>query len=60
MLLLCYLCKDPWHDLLVYLSLNFIPLTVFYLLFLYFSSEVDFCPNDMLHHVQPAGGVGLP
>ena len=33
---MCYLCKSTWRDLSLYLSVKFIPLTVFYLLILVF------------------------
>ena len=32
----CYSCKDTWYNVLLYLSLSFIPPTVFYLLILVF------------------------
>ena len=41
---ICYLCKDSWYDLLVYLSFNFIPLTVFYLFILVFQVRLTSAP----------------
>ena len=41
---MCYLCKDSWHDLLVYLSLNFILLTLFYMLILVFQVMLTSAP----------------
>ena len=32
----CFFCEDTWYKILLYLSLNFIPLTAFYLLILIF------------------------
>ena len=56
----CYSCKDTLYNVLLYLSLSFIPPTVFYLLILVFhASQADLCPSDMLHHVQSANGVGI-
>ena len=42
----CYLCKDSWipKDLLLYLSLTFIPLTLFYLLILVFQIRLTSAP----------------
>ena len=42
----CYLCKDSWilKNLLLYLSLNFIPLTLFYLLILVFQIRLTSAP----------------
>ena len=42
----CYLCKDSWitKDLLLYLFLSFIPLTLFYLLILVFQLRLTSAP----------------
>ena len=40
----CHLCKDTWKYLLLYLSLNFIPLTAFYLLILVFQVRLTSAP----------------
>ena len=40
----CYRCKDTWKDPLLYLSLNFILLTVFYLLILVFQVRLTSAP----------------
>ena len=40
----CYLCKDTWKNLLLYLSLKFFPLTVFYLLILVFQVRLTSAP----------------
>ena len=41
---MCYLCKDTWKNLLIYLTLNFIPITVFYLLILVFQVRLTSAP----------------
>ena len=41
---MCYLCKDTWKNLLIYLALNFIPLTVFYLVILVFQVRLTSAP----------------
>ena len=41
---MCYLCKETWSDLLLYLSINFIPLTVFYFLILVFQVRMTSAP----------------
>ena len=41
---MCYLCKDTWRDLLIHLSLDFIPLTGFYLLILIFQIRLTSAP----------------
>ena len=43
---MCYLCNDSWisRDLLLYVSLNFIPLTLFYLLTLIFQIRLTTAP----------------
>ena len=41
---MCYLCKETWSDLLLYLSVNFIPLTVFYFLILVFQVRMTSAP----------------
>ena len=41
---MCYLCKDTWRDLLLYLSVKFISLTVFYLLMLVFQIRLTSAP----------------
>ncbi len=53
---MCHSCKDKWKNLLIYLSVNFIPITVFYLLILVFQVKLT---NDMFHNVQSANGVGF-
>ena len=40
----CYLCKSTWRDLLLYLSVKFIPLTVFYLFILVFRVGLTSAP----------------
>ena len=40
----CYLCKDTWKDFLLYLCLNFIPLTLFYLVILVFQVRLTSVP----------------
>ena len=40
----CYSCKDTWYNVLLYLSLNFIPLTLFYLLILVFQVRLTSAP----------------
>ena len=40
----CYLCKDTWKHFLLYLSLNFVPLTIFYLLILVFQVRLTSAP----------------
>ena len=40
----CYSCKDTWYKILFYLSLNFILLTVFYLLILVFQVRLTSAP----------------
>ena len=40
----CYLCKDTWYYLMLYLSLNFIPLTAFYLLILVLQVQLTSAP----------------
>ena len=42
---MCYSCKDEWKNLLIYLSVNFIPLTVFYLLILVFQVRLTSAPT---------------
>ena len=44
----CYLCKDTWipKDLLLYVFLNFIPLTLFYLLILVFQIRFTSAPME--------------
>ena len=41
---MCYLCKSTWRDLSLYLSVKFIPLTVFYLLILVFQVRLTSAP----------------
>ena len=41
---MCYLCKNTWSDLLLYLSVKFIPLTAFYLLILVFQVRLTSAP----------------
>ena len=41
---MCYLCKSTWRDLLLYLSVKFVPLTVFYLLILVFQVRLTSAP----------------
>ena len=41
---MCYLCKDTWRDLLLYLSVKFISLTMFYLLILVFQIRLTSAP----------------
>ena len=40
----CYFCKDTWYNVLLYLSLSFIPPTVFYLLILVFQVRLTSAP----------------
>ncbi len=40
----CYSCKDTWYNVLLYLSLSFIPPTVFYLLILVFQVRLTSAP----------------
>ena len=40
----CYLCKDTWYNLLLYLFLQFIPITVFCLLILVFRVKLTSAP----------------
>ena len=56
---MCFLCKDTRYNLLLYLLLQFISITVFCLLVLIFQSQADLCPNDMFHHVQSTDGDGI-
>ena len=32
----CHFCQDTWHEIILYLVLEFIPITIFYLLILIF------------------------
>ena len=40
----CYLCRDAWYDVLIYLSLRFIPITVFYLFVIVFQVRLTSAP----------------
>ena len=40
----CYSCKDTWYKILLYLSLNFIPLSLFYLFILVFQIRLTSAP----------------
>ena len=42
--ILCYKCKDTWYNLLLYLLLQFTPLTVFYLLILVLQVRLTSAP----------------
>ena len=35
----CHFCRDTWHDIIFYLSLEFIPITLFYLFVLIFQIQ---------------------
>ncbi len=40
----CHFCQDTWNDIILYLSLEFIPVTVFYLLILIFQIQLTSAP----------------
>ena len=40
----CYSCKDTWYNVLLYLSLSFIPHTIFYVLILVFQVRLTSAP----------------
>ena len=40
----CHFCRDTWHDIILYLSLEIIPVTVFYLLILIFQIQLTSAP----------------
>ena len=40
----CHYCQDTWYDIILYISLEFIPITVFYLLVLVFQIQLTSVP----------------
>ena len=40
----CHFCQDTWHEIILYLSLEFIPITVFYFLILIFQIWLTSAP----------------
>ena len=40
----CHFCPDTWHEIILYLALEFIPITVFYLLILIFQIRLTSAP----------------
>ena len=40
----CHFCQDTWHEIILYLALEFIPITVFYLLILIFQIRLTSAP----------------
>ena len=40
----CHLCRDTWYDVLLYLSLEFVPITLFYLVVLIFQIKLTLAP----------------
>ena len=46
----CHFCQDTWHEIILYLALEFIPITTFYLLILIFQIRLTgISTNDMFH-----------
>ena len=40
----CHFCQDTWHEIILYLALEFIPITIFYLLILIFQIRLTSAP----------------
>ena len=40
----CHFCQDTWHEFMLYLSLEFIPITAFYLVILIFQIQLTSAP----------------
>ena len=40
----CHFCQDTWHEIILYLALEFIPITAFYLLILIFQIRLTSAP----------------
>ena len=40
----CHLCRDTWYDVALYLSLEFVPITLFYLVVLIFQIKLTLAP----------------
>ena len=40
----CHSCQDTWHDIIIYISVEFIPITIFYLIVLVFQIQLTSTP----------------
>ena len=51
----CLLCQDTWYDVMLYLSLELIPISTRSCL----SNPTNITSHDLFHRVQSTVGVGV-